>query len=488
MRHILHMNQRPILSVLAVSISLLAAGSAWSQDKTNLTMSKKMAPLAAPVAAVTTPATPATLSVPAAPAAQPAKKAGSQVINSIVVVVNDEVITRQELNERLRSVERRLAAQGTALPNRIDLQKQLLERMIIDRAQLQLAKENGIRIDDVMLDRSMLRLAEQNKTTLQEFRNQIEREGTSFAAFREEIRDDIMMQRIREREVDSKIQVSEMEVDNFLAAEEKAPGGQQELNLAQILVRTPENASSEQIAKQRARAEEVLKKIRAGEDFAKLAATYSDAPEALKGGDVGWREQDRLPQLFLDAINKVKVGEVSDIVRSPNGFHIIKLAGKRAVTANASAADAVQQSHVRHILIKVSQVVTAAEAKRKLVELKQRLDNKAATFEELAKTFSNDLSATKGGDLGWIYPGDTVPEFEQAMSKLALNEVSEPVESPFGFHLIQVTERKTDDVSKGRKRMAARQAVRERKSDEAVQDWLRQLRDRAYVEFRLDEK
>ena len=466
MRHILPMNQRIIY--LAVSVSLLASNSAWAQFKTNATE----APLFKPLVTATPPTS---------------KNAKAELVNSIVVVVNDEVITRQELNERLRSVEKRLAAQGTALPNRVDLQKQLLERMIVDRTQLQLAKENGIRVDDVMLDRSMQRLAEQNKMSIQEFRNQVEREGTPFARFREEIREDILMQRIREREVDSKIQISELEVDNFLAAEEKTVGGQQELNLAQILVRLPENASPEVIAQKRARAEEVLKKIQAGEDFAKLAATYSDGPEASKGGDVGWREQDRLPQLFIDAINKTKVGDVSDIVRSANGFHLVKLLGKRAAGA-ATAVDAPQQSHVRHILIKVTQVVSSAEAKRKLLELKQRLDNKAANFEDLAKTFSNDLSASKGGDVGWVFPGDTAPEFEQAMNKLAINEVSEPVESPYGVHLIQVLERKTDDVSKDRKRLAARQAVRERKADEALQDWLRQLRDRAYVEFRLDDK
>lgn len=467
MRHILPMNQRTIYSVLAVS--LLASSSAWAQFKTN-------------AASDTLLLKPLATSKP-----QSNKNAKAELVNSIVVVVNDEVITRQELNERLRSVEKRLAAQGTTLPNRLDLQKQLLERMIVDRTQLQLAKENGMRVDDVMLDRSMLRLAEQNKMSIQEFRNQVEREGTPFARFREEIREDILMQRIREREVDSKIQISELEVDNFLAAEEKTVGGQQELNLAQILVRIPENASPEVIALRRARTEEVLKKIQAGEDFAKLAATYSDGPEALKGGDVGWREQDRLPQLFIDAINKTKVGGVSEVVRSANGFHLVKLLGKRAAGA-AAAVDAPQQSHVRHILIKVTQVVSSSEAKRKLVELKQRLDNKAASFEELAKTFSNDLSASKGGDVGWVFPGDTAPEFEQAMNKLALNEVSDPVESPYGVHLIQVLERKTDDVSKDRKRLAARQAVRERKADEALQDWLRQLRDRAYVEFRLDDK
>jgi peptidyl-prolyl cis-trans isomerase SurA len=480
MRHILPMNQRTIFSVLAVSVTLLASNPVLAQFKTNATTAVPAVPVT-PVA----PLMPAATAVPAG--ATSGKAAKAELVNSIVVIINDEVITRQELNERLRSVERRLAAQGTALPNRLDLQKQLLERMIIDRAQLQLAKENGIRVDDVMLDRSMLRLAEQNKLSLQEFRNQVEREGTPFARFREEIRDDILMQRIREREVDSKIQVSELEVDNFLAAEEKSVNGQQELNLAHILVRTPENASADQIAQRRVRAEEVLSKLKAGEDFAKLSATYSDAPEALKGGDVGWREQERLPQLFLDAINKVQVGGFSEIVRSPNGFHIVKLVGKRATSANAAVA-APQQTHVRHILIKVNQVVSAAEAKRKLVELKQRLDNKAASFEELAKTFSNDLSASKGGDVGWVFPGDTAPEFEQAMNKLAINEISEPIESPYGIHLIQVLERKTDDASKDRKRLAARQAVRERKSDEALQDWLRQLRDRAYVEFRLDEK
>lgn len=485
MRHNLPMNYRPLFPVFAAPafvasvslvsvVSLFAAGPAWSQVKTSPVISS-------PVIESLVKARPGV----AAPANRNAK---TEVVNRIVVVVNDDVITQKELDERLSSVERRLAAQGTALPNREELKKQLLERMIVDRAQLQLAKENGMRVDDIMLDRSIQRIAEQNKMTVQVFRNQIEKEGTSFAAFREEIRDDIMMQRIREREVDSKIQVSDLEIDNYLAAEEKTPNSQQELNLAQILVRIPENASPEQIAKQQARAAEVLKKIRAGEDFAKLAATYSDAPEALKGGDIGWREQDRLPQLFVDAISKIKVGEVSEGIRSPNGFHLIKLLGKRAMAEKALAPDVVQQSHVRHILLKISQVMTAAEAKQKLLDIKQKIENKTSSFEELAKSFSNDLSATKGGDLGWIFPGDTAPEFEQAMNKLALNEISNPVESPFGVHLIQVTERKSDDVSKDRKRAAARQAVRERKSDEALQDWLRQLRDRAYVEFRLDSK
>ncbi|MFZ6862390.1 peptidylprolyl isomerase [Undibacterium sp. Ji67W] len=448
------MKQRTLLSVAALSIGLLATHSSFAQQA----VSGKTAP------------------------------AKSQVVNSIVVVVNDEVITRQELNERMITVERRLKAQGTALPDRADLQKQLLERMIIDRAQLQLAKENGMRVDDVMLDRAMLRMAEQNKMNMQEFRNQIEREGTSYARFREEIRDDIMMQRIRDREVDSKILITETEVDNFLAAEASAKAGKQELNLAHILIRIPENATADQIALRRNRAEEVLQKLRAGGDFAKLAVTYSDSAEALKGGDLGWREQDRLPQLFLDAVGKIKTSEFTDIIRSPNGFHIVKLNGQRASNDAKQDAAVVQQTHVRHILMKPNQIISEAEVLQKLQDLKKKIDSKETAFEDAAKANSADGSAAKGGDLGWIYPGDTVPEFEQAMNKLAINEVSVPVKSPFGYHLIQVLERKSEDQTNDRQRMAARNALRERKSDEAYQDWLRELRDRTYVEFRTEDK
>lgn len=464
MRPLLQMKQSNLLTnlltklftALAVSAGLLISATAWSQVKLS-------------------------------PVVPPKTQSSAQVVNSIIVVVNDEVITRQELNEQIRVVEMSLKKQGTPLPDRAALQKQLLERMIIDRAQMQLAKENGMRVDDVMLDRTMLRLAEQNKMSLQEFRNQIEREGTSYAKFREVIRDDILKQRIREREVDSKIQVSETEIDNYLAADASNKTAKQELNLAHILISIPEKASAEQIAARRQRAEEVIGKLRSGADFGKTAVTYSDSSEALKGGDIGWREQDRLPQLFVDAISKVKVGEYSDIVRSPNGFHIVKVNGKRAAN-DSKAAAAEQQSRARHILLKVSQIVTLEEARQKLLDFKKKIEAKEATFEDLAKAHSADGSASKGGDLGWLYPNTTLPEFEQAMDKLAINQISEPVVTQFGVHLIQVTERKTDELSKDRQRMAARQAVRERKSDEALQDWLREIRDRAYVDFRLEEK
>jgi peptidyl-prolyl cis-trans isomerase SurA len=414
-----------------------------------------------------------------------------QLSDAIIAVVNNEVITRYELIQRLRLVERRMRSQGVALPPPAEFQRQLLERMIIDRAQLQLAQEYGIRVDDSMLDRAIARIAEQNKLSLQEFRDQLEREGTPFNRFREEIREEIILQRLREREVDNKIQITESEVENYLAAQNSAVQAQQEFNIAQILVRVPENASPEQIATRRQRAEEILQQLKSGGDFANIAATYSDAGDALQGGDLGWRNQDRLPELFVNAVANLNQGDISPIVKSANGFHILKLVGKRSASvmkagAGAGAPASVQQTRVRHILIKTNQIVTPADARRKLVELKQRLDNNAAKFEDLAKLFSNDLSASRGGDLGWIYPGDTVPEFERAMDALKPGEVSEPVESPFGYHLIQVTERKMDDVSKERQRLIARQAIRERKLEEATQDWLRQLRDRAYVEYRFD--
>jgi peptidyl-prolyl cis-trans isomerase SurA len=455
-------------------------------------------PSAAPVAdpapaTVPAPAADPTASTPAAPAPAPKKeRVPTQLADSIVVVVNDDVITKNELADRMAFVERSMKAQGISAPPAAEFRKQVLERMIIDRAQLQLAKEDGVRVDDLMLDRYISRIAESNKLNMQQFRDQVERDGTAYPKFREQIRDEIMMQRVREHEVENKLQITESEVDNYLAAQSGAGTGQQELDLAQILVGIPENASAEQIAARRAKAEDILRQLKSGADFGKLAATYSDSStDALKGGDLGWRNQDRLPQLFLDAVAKLQQGEVSPIVKSANGFHIIKLVGKRTASimrSGPTAPPTVQQTHVRHILIKVNQVVTAAEARRKLLELKDRLDNKAATFEDLAKLYSNDSSASKGGDIGWVYPGDTAPEFEQEMNALPQGGIGGPVQTSLGFHLIQVVERKSDDVSKERQRLLARQAIRERKLDEATQDWLRTTRDRAYVEFRQDDR
>ena len=440
------------------------------------------------------PAKPAAPATPAAAAkAAPSKgftppgQSANAPIDAIAVIVNDEVITQRELSERLATIVQRMQQQKLALPDAAELRKQVLERMIVERAQLQLAKEMGVRVDDNMLDRAIGRIAEQQKMTVQQLRNQMEKEGTTFASFREEIREEIIMQRLREYEVDNKITIGEAEVDNFIAAEKAAASEQFELNISQIMVRIPENASPDVIGQRQKRAEEVQRQLRTGGDFAKVAATFSDSSDALQGGVVGWRQSDRLPPLFADALNKLKPGQITPIMKSVGGFHILKLVDKRSM-AEAQAAETVQQTHARHILIKVTPTVSAADAKRKLLELKERLDNKAAKFEDLARLVSNDGSASKGGDLGWLYPGDTVPEFEQAMNALKPGQVSEPVESSFGYHLIEVLERKSDDVSKEKQRAEARNALRERKLVEAIDDWQRQVRDRAYVEFRDDSK
>ena len=411
------------------------------------------------------------------------------LVDAIVAVVNTDVITMKELNDRVQIIEQRMRRQNMQVPPRDLLQKQLLERLIVNRAQMQMARDIGVRVDDTMLDRAVARIAEQNGITVQALRDQLERDGISFARFRDEIREEITLQRLREREVDNKLQITESEIDSFLASSTaRSADSQQDINIAQILVRVPENASAQQIADRKKRAEQAIEQLKSGGEFAKVAASFSDAGDALTGGELGWRSSARLPQLFVEAVDKLADGEIAPLVRSANGFHVLKLVGRRTVGGTKlGAANVVQQTRARHILIKVSQIVSAAEARRKMVELKSRLDNGAAKFEDLARLYSNDGSASKGGELGWIYPGDTVPEFERAMNALKPGEVSQPVESPFGYHLIEVLERKTEELSRERQRLAARQALREQKLEEAYEDWLRQLRDRAYVEYRLDD-
>ena len=416
-----------------------------------------------------------TLPASAAPA-EPAEA------DRIVAVIGDEVITSYDLRARLDEAVKQLKKQGTPLPPADVLERQLLERMIIDRIQLQFARETGLKVDDAQLDQAIGRIAAGNRMTPQQFRLALEKDGVNYARFREEIRDELLTVRLREREVDSKLVISDGEVDLYLANQASAGGGE-EVQLAHILLRAPESASPEQLQKLRLRGEQALKRAKAGENFAQLTASFSDAPDALQGGNLGWRPLERLPQIYAETAARMKPGDVSDLLRSSAGFHIIKLLGKRGGSAPAS----IQQTHARHILIKVNEVVSETEARRKMENLRERLVN-GGDFAELARLYSQDGSAAKGGDLGWVGPGDTVPEFEAAMDALKVKEFSPVVQSPFGMHLIQVLERRQRDVSAERQRAAARQALRERKLDDAYQDWLRQIRDRAYVEVRLDEK
>ena len=400
----------------------------------------------------------------------------------IVAVVGDEVITQYDLRQRLATALKQLQKQNTPLPPQDVLESQLLERMVMDRVQMQFARETGLKIDDAQLDQAINRIAANNKLTPQQFRAALEKDGVNYPAFREEIRGELTMVRLREREVESKIVISESEIDLYLANQSATSSGE-EYEVAHILLRAPESASPEQLQKLRQRGEEALKRAREGTSFAELAASYSDAPDALQGGNIGWRPQDRLPQLYTEAVVRMQPGDVSDLLRSSAGFHILKLIGKRG----GSGAVSVQQTHARHILIRVNEVVSEAEARQKMERLRERLAN-GEDFAELARLYSQDGSAGKGGDLGWVSAGDTVPEFERAMNALKDNEISPVVKTSFGMHLIQVLERRTRDVSEERKRAVARQALRERKLEENYQDWLRQLRDRAYVEIRLEEK
>ncbi len=404
-------------------------------------------------------------------------------VDRIVAVVNDEVITQFDLALRTKLALAQLARANTAPPPADVLERQVLERMISDRVQLQQARETGLRVDDAQLEKILARIAEDNKMTLPQFRSAVERDGFPFDRFREDLREEVLMTRLREREVDSRVVVTESEIDNFLRTREAQAGGEDEVALAHILVRVPEGASPEQLAERRARAEKALAQLTAGGEFAEVAAAFSDAADALKGGLMGSRSNDRWPALFADAAKSLRVGQVSPVLRSPAGFHIIRVVDRKI----AGGSVVVEQTRARHILIRVNELVSENDARVRLRGLKERIEN-GTSFAELARLHSDDGSAPRGGELGWISPGDTVPDFERAMNLLKVNEVSEAVRTEFGLHLIQVLERRREDLSIERQRLLARQAIRARKADESFQEWLRQLRDRAFVSLRLEDR
>ncbi|HEV8518099.1 MAG TPA: peptidylprolyl isomerase [Burkholderiales bacterium] len=427
----------------------------------------------------------ALLALASAPRAAAQKPAAGRVVllDRIIAVVNDEVITRRDLDDRIKVVLSQLKQQGTPLPPSDVLEKQVLERVIYNQVQLQYAKETGLRVEDAILEKAVNRIAEDNKITVAAMRQALEKDGVNFNKFREELRDEIIIVRLREREVDNKVQIADSEIDNFLSTLQTHDGKVEEFNLSHILVRVPEQASPEQLQERRARAEQALAQIKGGADFRQVAASFSDAPDAVQGGAMGWRELAQLPTIFAEAVKNLKSGEVGAVLRSPNGFHIVRVNERRG----QDAPMIVSQTHARHILIKTTELVSENDAKDRLVKLKERLDNNA-DFAELARLQSEDGSASRGGDLGWLSPGDTVPEFEKAMDGLKPGQISEPTRSPFGWHLIQVLERRNQDMSQQQQRLRARQALRSQKADEAYQEWVRQLRDKAFVEYRLEDR
>ncbi|SNR65432.1 periplasmic chaperone for outer membrane proteins SurA [Methylobacillus rhizosphaerae] len=405
-------------------------------------------------------------------------------MDRIVAVVDQGIITEKELADRIETVTAQLEKQGTQLPPRDVLEKQILERLINDKLQLQFAAQTGLRVDDAQLDKTIERIAEQNNLSTGEFRKALEAEGIPYRKFREDIRNEIILARLREREVDNRMNVTESEIDNYLTTQSSRTDAQQdEFEVAHILVRAPEEGSPQELQKLKAKAETALKALQDGADFAQISAGYSDAPNALEGGVLGWKTPAQLPSLFTEALQSLQPGQISSVLRSPNGYHILKLLNRRG----GNSPLVVDQTHVRHILIKLSEIISEQEAQQKINSIKQRLDH-GADFAELARQYSEDASANNGGDLGWTNPGDTVPQFEQVMNALPIDQISDPVRSPFGWHIIQVLERRQQDMSKESARLKARQEIRARKADEGYQDWISELRDRAYVEYRLEDK
>ena len=426
----------------------------------------------------------ATLALAAgAASAQPSAASRPAALDRVVAVVNDEALTQYDLEEAKRIVLQQLKQQNVQQPAPDVLEKQLLERLVTERALLQFAKESGIKVDDTQVERAIQRIAEDNKMTVDALRQALAKDNVPYTKYRDDVRNEIVIQRLREREVDNRITVSDAEVEQYLATIKAQSGGEAEYRLAHILVLVPEQASSAQIEAKKRRAEEALKSVGEGTDFGQVAAGFSDASDALSGGNLGWRPGARLPTVFAEAVRGMKVGEVSPVLRSAAGFHIVKLLERRS----HDEPSVVDQTHARHILVRVNEVTSEADAKTKIDRLKDRLES-GAKFVDLAKLNSEDPSSAKGGDLGWINPGDVVPAFEEAMNKLPLNQVSAPVRTPFGWHLIEVQERRKQDVTADRDRMQAQVAIRQRKSEEGFQDWIRQTRDRAYVELRADEK
>ncbi len=404
-------------------------------------------------------------------------------IDHIVAIVNEDVVTRQELDDAIKTATERLQLQGIQIPDHNTLQNQVLESIVIKRIQLQHAKDVALSVSESEIDETIRRIADDNKLSLPEFYAALEKDGIPNKKFRDEIRDEMIMARLKEREVKHQVNVTEGEVDNFLRTQETSSVGNDEYRLAHILVLVTENMNSNQIQQRSDRANLAFEKLKSGADFSQIAAEFSDAADASKGGIIDWRPISQMGPKFAEMLAPLQPGDLTPIVQSPSGFHIFKLLGRRVQEVPTVIID---QTHARHILIKINELTSENDAKLKIVQLKERLD-RGENFEELAKLYSEDTSAASGGDLGWLSPGDTVPVFEQTMNTLIPGQISEPVQSQFGWHLIQIIERRTQDISLDRRRQTARQAIRTRKADVVIQEWLRQLRDQAYVEIRLDD-
>lgn len=400
-------------------------------------------------------------------------------LDRIVAVVNDEVILDSELDEMEVTVRQQLRQRNATLPSTEGLRRQVLERIIMQRLQTQRAEMSGIRVADDALNAAIRQIAENNNMTLRQFRDALEADGYDFAEFRETIREEMIINRLRKSEVEDSIVVSEREVDNFLATQNLQGDSEESFRLLHILVSVPNAASPEQVQEAERKLVVIQDLLAEGGDFSEVAAGYSDGQNALEGGELGWRKQAELPSLFADVVPQMTVGEVSDVIRSGSGFHLVKLADKRSEETHL-----VRQTKARHILIKTNELVTDEAAENRLNQLRDRILS-GEDFAELARAHSEDTgSAIDGGSLGWSSPGVMVPEFEEVMNSLAEGEMSEVFQSRFGWHLLQVEERREQNMADEFKRNQARQQLKERKVEEELESWLRAMRDEAYIEYR----
>jgi len=405
-----------------------------------------------------------------------------QWMDGIAVVVNDEVITKSEVQLKLDEVVKQLRGQGQSLPNLELLKKQVIDRMVLARIQYSLALGSGIRIDDITLDRTIENIAVQNNLSVREFRGVITADGIDFADFREDIRKELTLARLRQREVDNRILVTQQDIDNYLLTQQTQQGGGYEYRLQHILIALPEGVSPEQLKVEQKRAQQLLVELRAGSDFSEMAISHSAGQKALEGGDLGWRKLGELPTVFAEISAQLAIGGISDLIRSPSGFHIIGLDDKREI---GKQRNVITQRLARHILIKPQNRADTAESRTRLERIRERIEN-GEDFAEIAKSNSDDRgSAAEGGSLGWVNPGLMVPEFEEEMNKLADGQLSAVFQSRFGWHLVQVLQRRDHDNTEELQQLAAQNAIKQRLIEEENQLWLRRLRDEAFVEIKI---
>ncbi len=400
------------------------------------------------------------------------------VLDEAVAIVDDDVVLQSELNARLRTVKQDLQARNAKLPDEAVLRQQVLDRLISDSIQLQMADRAGVRVGDTELTQVLERIAQQNGVTLEQFRQRVEQEGNNFALFREDIRNNMMTSRIRQGQVSRRIFISDQEVQNMVEAIDAEGAERTEYHLGHILIAIPESASTEQVQEASNKAADIVTKLRGGADFADTAIAVSAGQEALQGGDFGWKGLTQLPTLFATAVKTMKVAQVSEPLRSASGLHILKVFDSRG---NESVI--VNQTHARHVLIKPSAILADADALKKARDLLARVRG-GEDFAQIAKKYSDDPgSGNLGGDLGWANPGMFVKEFENVMNSLQPGEISEPFKSQFGWHFLQVIERRDDDQTDEMKKQQAYKILHDRKYDEEVEAWLREIREQAYVKL-----